>query len=139
MIDATTWASRWAAGVEGASEKVTQGVQSTTKDPIQSAIAAAATWQRNVSSAAALQAYKSGLGRSNKAQWQAAMIDKGIPNMGVGARAKQAMMPAIMAPVLAYASATQAAVNAMPKGKGANNEARMLAWSRRMGQYKRGM
>lgn len=137
MIDATTWAARWAAGVENASEKVTQGVQSTSKDPIQAAIAAAATWQRQVSSAAALNNYKSGLGRSSKAAWQSAMINKGIPNMAVGARDAQPKMAQIGGNLLQYIESAKAAVNSMPKGKGAANEARMLAFSRRMAQYRK--
>lgn len=137
MIDATTWASRWAAGVEGASEKVTTGVQQTTKDPIQAAIAAAPSWQRAVSSAAALANFKSGLGKKTKSDWQAAMVNKGIPNMAVGARNKQQDMVAIGGPLLSFIGSAQAAVNAMPKGKGAANEARMLAFSRRMAQYKK--
>jgi len=136
MIDATTWAARWAAGVEGASEKVTMGVQQTTKDPIQLAIAAAPYWQRRVSSSEALAKFRSSLGRSSKAMWQQGMINKGIPNMAVGARAKQPQMAAIGAPLLAAISAAAAAVQTMPKGKGPANEARMLAFTRRMAQYR---
>jgi hypothetical protein len=137
MIDATTYAARWAAGVEAAGEKVTQGVQQTSKDPIQAAIAAAGYWQRQVSSSAALTAYKSGLGKSSKAAWQSAMVNKGIPNMAVGARDAQAKMATIGGPLLQAISAAQQAVQSMPKGKGAANEARMLAFTRRMAQYRK--
>lgn len=136
MIDGATWAARFVAGVEGAAEKVTQGVQNTDKDPIQLAIAAAPYWQRQVSSAAALDKYKRNLGRRNKGDWQQGMINKGIPNMGVGARAAQAKMAVIGGPLMAFVQSARQSVRAMPKGKGAANEARMLAFSRRMAQFK---
>jgi hypothetical protein len=136
MIDATTWYNRWAQGMNSKTDKIVQGVQSTTKDPIQLAIAAAPYWQRQVSSSAALTAYKAGLGRSSKAAWATGMINKGIPNISTGVSNAQAKMVAVGGPLMSFVASASASIAAMPKGKGAANEARMLAFSRRMAQFR---
>jgi hypothetical protein len=123
--------------MQQAGERVRQGVQSTDKDPIQTAIARASTWQSAVSSPTALNKYKSGLGRSSKSAWQEAMISKGIPNMANGARLAMPKMQSFLSSFLPFLAGVVARTRAMPPGKGEAGIARMNAQVRGVMQYKR--
>lgn len=137
QTDAAAIAARWAQNYQSSGDKRRAGAQNPTVNPIQAAIAHASDWQRAVSSADALNRYRTNLGRVTQQDWTTAYVEKGIPNGDNGVRAAQPKVQAFMGAFLPFLQTGVAQVRAMPKGKGAANEARMLAMSRYNARFKR--
>jgi hypothetical protein len=79
--------------------------------------------------------YANGMARADLTKASANMTQYGGANWGAAGTSK-AYKYAAVAPALASAiSSVAATVAAMPKGRGANNQARMLAWFNGMSAY----
>lgn len=78
--------AKWRANFAASTEKYKQGVQTTDKDPIQLAIAAAPRWFQGVQEAHADGRYEKGLSKSNKQLWQQACVEKGANAMAAAAK-----------------------------------------------------
>ena len=83
--NAATAAAKWARNLAAAGQTITDGVNNTTKDPIQLAIAAIPTAAANYAQAASSGRIQAGLQKSSKAAWQQGMIKKGVPRIAEGA------------------------------------------------------
>lgn len=92
-------------------------------------------WITGITRAQSAGKYATGLQNANLTQAATNMQQYGGTNWSTAGTSKKYKYAA-KAPALAAAlNAVLATVNSMPTGKGANNEARMLAWSRGMGAY----
>lgn len=117
-------AADWVAGLSNKTAKIQSSVNAVTTAPGQAAArqkaayvqgvqAKADTWARNVA-AVTLQ------------EWQAAMVNKGIPRIATGAAAAQQKMAQFFGVVLPYIDAGKSRLPA--RGTFEQNKARANAW-----------
>jgi hypothetical protein len=92
-------------------------------------------WQIGIQRAAANNKYASGMANANLTQAAANMQQYGGTNWSTAGNAKKYKYAAKAPNLAAALNAVSQTVDAMPKGKGANNQARMIAWSNGMSAY----
>ena len=95
-----------------------------------------ANWTAGVQRAAAQGTYASKLASVDLGMMANAISTYGTTNYAAAGTNKASKYAAKTQALAAAESAVLQTVHAMPTGKGANNEARMLAWSRGMSTYK---
>jgi len=116
-------AAHWAGQLSNAGTRITQGVQATRVAPGQAAAAQKAVWLQNLQ--ASSDRWAARVARVSLADWQAAMVNKGIPRIGSGATAAQPKMAAFLGKFLPY---VDNAKPSLPKrGTYEQNKARMTA------------
>jgi hypothetical protein len=94
-----------------------------------------ASWQVGINRAMTANKYANGMANANLAQAATNMQQFGGANWSAAGTSKAYKYKAV-APALANAINTvRAQVDAMPKGKGPNNIARMTAWANGMSAY----
>lgn len=136
QVNAQTMAANWGPGVTNNAQKW----QKKTLNP-RAAFNAnpqqnQQNWMAGVNNAAAQGTYASKIAAVDLNAMGNAIATYGTTNYAASGTQKAAKYAA-KAPALAAAlSAVAQTVNAMPTGKGANNEARMLAQTRGMAAYK---
>jgi hypothetical protein len=136
-INPATMTANWTAGLQAPSNvqklinKYNNPKAAFNANPAQ----AQASYQTGVARAIAANKYQNGMANANLNQASLNMTNYGGQNWS-NAGTSKAYKYAAVAPALATAiTAVKATVNAMPKGKGANNQARMIAWSNGMASY----
>lgn len=108
-------AQRWAQRLGASVDKIRQGVQSVTTSPTQAAAAAVNTWQARVADPNTARKFQASLGRVSLADWQNAMINKGIPRISTGAQAAIPKFTAFMQQFLPFEDNIANQVRQMPK------------------------
>jgi len=136
-INPTTMVANWTAGLNNPTNvqklinKYNNPKRLFNADPTASQQA----YSVGVTRAIAANKYAAGMAAANVNQASANMTQYGGANWSAAGTAK-AYKYAAIAPALAAAeTAVMATVNAMPKGRGANNQARMNAWFTGMSAY----
>lgn len=94
-----------------------------------------AAWQTGITRAITANKYANGMAAADLNQAALNMQNYGGTNWSNAGTAKKYKYVKVAASLAAAINAVRATVEAMPTGKGANNEARMLAWARGMGAY----
>ena len=115
-MNAAAVAAKWASRVQAASDSVKNGVNAVTQNPADLAAQAKDRWIQGVQRAASEGSFEAGLANVTLADWQKAMINKGIPNMMNGARDATPKVQRFMTELLPYTAEVSSAVQAMPKG-----------------------
>lgn len=110
--DPTAVADLWASHLGSAGPQITAGVNAVTKSPGASAAAAADKWLMNVQ--AARDKFIRNTNAVTLADWQTAMITKGIPRVATGANAAKPKMVAFMTQWLPEMDRISTAVRNMP-------------------------
>src|SRR5260370_20271420 len=95
-----------------------------------------ANWIIGVQAAAAKGTYAAKLAAVNLTNMANGIASYGVANYGASGTQKAAKYAAKTVALANAENAVRATVLAMPKGKGANNNNRMLAWSNGMAAYK---
>lgn len=136
QINAQNMAANWGPGVSNNAQKWQKKTLNPralfNANPQQNQ----SNWMQGVNSAAAEGRYATKIAAVDLAQMATAISTYGTTNYAASGTQKAAKYAA-KAPALAQAlSAVAQTVNSMPTGKGANNEARMLAQTRGMAAYK---
>lgn len=108
-VPVSTLAERWATGMGGSAAKVQAGVQAVTVAPGQAAARQKATYVQNVTAAATRWARNTAA--VPLADWQAAMVNKGVPRMGTGAAAAKTKFANILGKIL---DAERSIVSSLP-------------------------
>lgn len=127
MATPQQWADAWSAGVTGASQKYTQGIQDTTIDVVGRALA-----QQGAMVAGFTQAVTSGewarrIGAVGTAGWKATSIAK-APNYATGASAGKPRYQNFAQQAQPFWNNASAAIQGMASGGKANALARVGAW-----------
>lgn len=135
ITDAGTAASRWVAGASAATQKYIDGVNTTSVDPTQRAIAAQNALLANFSQAVTSGRWARNLAKAGKAGWQAAVQAKAA-NYGTGVSAAQEKYAAAIAPVLQFMAQEQQKLAGMPSGTLADSVARVTAWMTDLHNFK---
>ena len=94
-----------------------------------------ADWATGIQRASAANKYASGMANANLAQASANMTQYGGTNWATAGTSKKYKYQAKAQNLANAINSVLATVDAMPRGKGANNQARMIAWSNGMAAY----
>lgn len=129
--DPTAVASRWAAGLSGAGQAITDGVNSVSQAPGQAAAAQKTAYLANIQASA--DKWARNTASVTVDEWRQAMITKGVPRIAQGAQAAQPKFAQFMGKLLPY---VEAGVRQLPaRGTFEQNLNRMTAWARYMKQF----
>lgn len=126
-------AQKWASSMAGAQQATTMGVQAVTVSPGQAAAAQKGAYLQGVQGSA--DKWAQNVAAVSTPSWQQSMITKGIPRMATGSQAAQPKVAAFQQQLQPF---QQALKSSLPARQAAgNNDARMLAWSNGMKQFKK--
>lgn len=128
-------AEKWASRLSGATQQIQAGVQAVTVAPGQKAAAASQLWLQRVQASQAKWARN--VGAVTLADWQDAMLNKGVGRIASGATAAVPKMQAFMTEFLSYLDAGKSRIDAMPKGDINASIARAAAQIQYNSQFKR--
>lgn len=135
-LSAAAAATKWQQRTSGASQDYVTGAQSTQKDPTQLAAAAAQKWFTNTQAAYTKGLFQAGLARSGKAGWLAGVTGKGAQNFVTGVNAAEPKVAQVFQQLFAYEATLESQIASMPNVTPADAEARMLAWTRGMREFR---
>lgn len=127
----------WLSGIQGATAKMTAGVNRVTTAPGQAAVQSKARWQAAMSDPATADKWARNVGNVTLQQWQSAMTQYGINRVAQGAAAKQQKFAAAMGPLLNYIDSGVAKIKAMPNTTFEDRLLRSQAMQRWMHAYQR--
>ena len=130
-------ANKWAQNISNAQQGMTAGVQRVSVAP---GVAAANQKQRFVTAMqdpATFDKWERGVRSVSLGAWQQSMLTLGIPRAAQGAQQKKDKFVSAMTALLPYVDNLRTTVRALPNNTQADREARMLAWSRGMRQYRK--
>lgn len=130
--DPAAAAARWAQGLSGATQKITDGVNRVQVAPGAAAARQADVWVQNVT--ASRDKWRTNVAAVTREEWQQSMIQKGIPRIGSGATAAQSRMQAVMQQLIPQVDRIVASLP--PRGNLDQNIARATAYMRAASQIK---
>jgi hypothetical protein len=120
-------AKKWQRNLAGASESIRLGVNAITESPTEKAARRQDAYISGVQRAAASGKWARGLRRVSAADWQRAMIDKGIQRIASGASTATPKVEQFMGQWLPYMDQLRSKLASMPRGDIEQNKARMIA------------
>jgi len=133
-VNSQQWLAKWSQNLNASGQYIKSGVQSVTTAPGQSAAAAQDRMLAGVTAAVQSGKWARNVSKVSLADWQNAMITKGIPRIAQGtAVAVQTKGPQIDT-LLANVNSAAAVANALPKGGIEQGIARATAFMRAMSQ-----
>ena len=135
MPTAQQWADEWAAGVSGASQKYTQGIQDTTVDVVGRAIANQAALLANFQQAVTSGEWARRLAAVGTGGWKAAAIAKAA-NYVTGAAAGKSRFQNFAQQAQPFWQQASQAIDGMASGNKAAAMARVGAWYDAMQTFK---
>ncbi len=136
QINAARMATNWGPGVTNNAQKWKNKTLAPRQFFNHDPVGAQANWSAGVNRALSAGTYASKIGSVDMNLMANAIDTYGAQNYGNSGTQKAAKYAAKTNALAAAETAVLATVISMPKGKGANNEQRMLAWSRGMAAYK---
>jgi hypothetical protein len=125
-------AAKWARRLSGATEDIRAGVQRVNVAPTQLAAQSADKMLAKVTEAVQNGKWQDGLQRVSLAQWQSAVLTKGLPRIAQGAQAGQSRMAQFMSEFLPYLDQGVSQVKNMPNmtvEDGIQRAAAMIRWN----------
>lgn len=129
----TDVASRWAQNLGNATTKIQSGVQSVQQAPGARAAQQKGKYVAGVTASADKWAQR--VGAVGLADWQSAMINKGLPRIASGAQAAKPKVEQFMGQLLSYEQSQLSAINAMPSMTLQDNLNRAVAWIQSMAKF----
>lgn len=124
-------AADWVSGLSSKTAKIQANVQAVTVAPGQAAARQQAAYVAGVTANA--DKWKRNVGSVTLADWQNAMVTKGIPRISQGASAAQGKFEAFMTQLLPYVEAGKGRLPA--RGDVNANIQRAVAWMNYMHQF----
>lgn len=124
-------AAKWAANLSGATQAITDGVNSVTVAPGMAAARQQDVWASNT--AASKSKWAANVQKVSLGDWQTSMTTKGIGRIASGATAAQPKMEAFLNKLLPYQQAQKAQLP--PRGNLQQNIQRMTAWATAMSKF----
>ena len=129
------WADSWSAGVTGAGQKYTQGIQDTTIDVVGRALAKQGEMVAGFTQAVTSGEWARRLGAIGTSGWKAAAIAKAA-NYATGATAGKARFQTFAQQAQPFWQSASQSIDAMPSGGKSNALARVGAWYDAMQAFK---
>lgn len=130
-------AQKWARNIGAATESIKAGVNAVTVSPTEKAARAQDQYLLGVQRAVSDGKYAAGLRRVTLADWQQAMLNKGIPRVASGAMAAQPKMESFLSEFLPHVQAGQRMLESMPRGDIQQNIARAVAMIEHNAKFRR--
>lgn len=127
LLDPTTIAQKWANNLGASTTAIKNGVQAVTTSPTQLAAAAVGKWQAAVATQKAANDFVNSLNKVSLAQWQSAMLNKGLNRIGPGAQAAIPKFTTFLQAFLPFEQNIATQVRAMPSTTLQDRIARMVA------------
>jgi len=137
MKSATDVANKWSRNLGQATESIRSGVQQVTVAPTQLAARQQDAYLQGIQNAVASGKWQAGLNRVTLQDWQANMVNIGIPRIQQGAVAAKPKMEAFMSQLLPYVQNQQRQLQSIPRGNLEQNLQRMTTFVRGMANFKR--
>lgn len=131
MATADQISAKWAQNLSGSTQAITDGVNGVTVAPGLAAARQADVWVQNTS--AAKSKFAANVAAVSLPQWQAAMINKGVPRIASGATAAQPKFAAFMNQLLPHIASVKSQLPA--RGGLEQNIARSTAMIRGMAKF----
>ena len=137
QVNPTTMTNNWSAGLSSPTnqqklvQKYLNPKRAFNADPTGSQ----ASWQTGIARAQAANKYANGLQNADLNAAANNMQQFGGTNWGAAGTSKKYKYAAKAANLAAAINSVMSTVDAMPKGRGANNIARMVAWAQGMGAF----
>lgn len=132
-LDPNTIAQEWSQRLASSTQKIQAGVQNVTVAPGQAAARQKQVYLQNVQAAA--DKWARNVASVTLADWQNAMINKGVQRVASGAQAAQDKFAAFMGRLIPHIEAGRRQLPA--RGNLDQNIARMTAWVRHMANFGR--
>lgn len=133
--DPSAVAQKWSRNLGNSTQDIQAGVNAVTQAPGARAAANVQGWISGVQRAQAK--WVTNVSRVSLPEWQAAMINKGLPRIASGAAAAEPKMQTFLTSFLPHVERVAQSVRAMPKGGLANGIARAVAQINGNAQYTR--
>jgi hypothetical protein len=136
-VSPTVMADNWSAGLQSPTNqakliyKYNNPKVAFNANPAQSQTA----WQAGVTRAISANKYANGMAAANLNQASANMTQYGGANWSAAGTSKKYKYAAVSTALASAINNVMATVHKMPKGRGANNQARMNAWFTGMSAY----
>lgn len=137
MKNATDVANKWANNLSASTQAIQQGVQAVTVSPTQQAAANPQAYLAGVQKAVSSGKWQNSLQRVSLADWQQAMIQKGIPRVASGATAAKGKFANFMQQFLPWVQQGQQQLATMPRGTLEQNIQRAVFMMNHNAQFQR--
>ena len=124
-------AAEWANGLASKTAKIQAGVQAVSVSPGAAAARQKTVWLQNLQASADKWAQR--VSQLSTADWQTAMINKGIPRIATGAQAAQPKFAAFMTRLLPHIQSGRSALPA--RGNLQTNIQRMVQFTNHMASF----
>lgn len=124
MLSAAAVAAKWVQNTSGAANAMKAGVQAVTVSPTSVAAQHLDRYQAGVMQAVSSGKMAAALNAVSLADWQNAMLTKGISRVPQGVQAAQGKMQAFLDKWLPYQDGLRQRIASMPKGTLADSQAR---------------
>lgn len=131
--DPASVAARWAQGLAGSGQKVTDGVNAVTTAPGAQAARQVAVWAARTQASQAK--YARNVAAVPLSSWQQAVIQKGIPRLASGAQQAEPKFMTFMTKLLPYVATGRSSLPA--RGDINANKTRMNAWVDYMAKFQK--
>lgn len=131
-------AARWASQYAAAGDKMKQGAESVTVNPMEQAANAKDAWLAGVQKAASEDKFATGLRSAGGLnEWRTAYITKGIPAAQQAVNLGKKKVERVMQTLIPYTQNVKETIAQMPSGSLAASKARMNAAFDLMSQYRK--
>ena len=136
-LDPATVAQKWANNLGAATTAIKNGVTAVTTAPTQMAAAAVGKWQAAVQTQKAANDFVNALSKVSLAQWQQAMLQKGLNRIGPGAQAAIPKFTTFLQQFLPFEQNIAQQVRSMPSITLNDRIARMVAMATQLATFQR--
>jgi hypothetical protein len=133
-VDAAGWLQKWSTNLNGAGTYIKNGVQRVQTAPGQSAAAASDRMLAGVTNAVSSGRWAKAVSGVSLAQWQDAMVNKGIPRLQQGTAQAVKTKGDKIAALLSNVDAATASIQSLPKGGLQQGIQRATAYMTKMSQ-----
>jgi len=130
-------ARKWASRLKGAQTEIREGVQSTSKNPMELAAAAQDKWINRLQEAANSNKFANRLRAVPLEKWRQNTIEIGIPRISAGVDAAQGDVEDFFAQLIPFQESLQGTIDSMPDTTLDDSINRMTAWIRGMSEFQR--
>ena len=124
-IDSAAATAKWVARMQASGQQITEGVQSVTEAPGAKAAKQAALWLAKLQASQAK--WQRNVSAVSLADWQNAMITRGIPAINAGVTAKSSNYQKFADKFYPYLQAGKSKIAAMPKNSLSDGIAKAVA------------
>ena len=137
MQSPTQIAQNWQRGLANSTEKIKAGIAAVQEAPTAKAARAVDRMVAGIQRAAAEGKIQAGLQRVTLADWQQAMLQKGVARVAAGAQASVGKFESFMSQFLPHLESGMRQLESMPRGDLEQNIARATAMMRHNSTFRR--